>query len=278
MTQLLEPTRLRGMAIRNIFLFSALVFGTQLKADEPQKLNVTCHVIEVAGRALPKESWPASDVTVGSENIDRNKAAALKALTEKFNANGDPLVSQIFSPLHGARKFEIQIVLTSGFPHPYDAWTAQYKSRHTIFLNTTVWDREKLLRAGFGIIKHEIAHVLLAPLLKTPKHDDAIERLDHIVVNEGIAHYIGYSKDRSALITENRQKWIEAEATLAKSMDELRDGTLSESRRQEILKTANTGPFWKKYAAISGMFRAAKRYEKSGAQGLIEAVRSSKLD
>jgi hypothetical protein len=43
------------------------------------------------------------------------------------------------------------------------------------------------------------------------------------------------------------------------------------------MRRANTGSFWDKYGAISGMFRAAKLYEIKGANGLVEAILTSKL-
>ncbi|MBI4677138.1 MAG: hypothetical protein HY748_06105 [Elusimicrobia bacterium] len=237
---------------------------------------IELRVIEVAAERLTDESLPIAGIRMGPRQIDPRKFAALGRLVERFNSDEDPVITEVFGPLHGGRKFSVQIVATSGIPAPYDAWTATYRGCLTMFFNLSEWTEADLDRSGFGVLKHEVTHVLLEPLLRKSKTPDDVELLDSIVMDEGIAHFIG-CPDRSSLLKEKAARWETAEQELEKAYAGLNDGRLPRERKAALLRRANTGSFWDKYGSISGMFRAAKLYKIKGADGLIEAIRTSKL-
>ena len=92
-----------------------------------------------------------------------------------------------------------------------------------------------------GVIKHEVTHILLEPLLERPEAEDYVGRLNWIVMNEGIAHFIGYPGDRREIHEKH------------------------------------AGPIWEKYGAMSGMLRAAAVYRQQGSRRLIHAIRAQSL-
>ena len=83
----------------------------------------------------------------------------------------------------------------------------------------------------------------------------------------------------STLSMDGEDKRIDMEVLSEKeALQKLKDTNLSENEVETLLMKANTGPFWKKYAAISGMFRAASLYENKGASGIRNAIKSSLLE
>ena len=234
-------------------------------------------IISIRGSSLQSEALPSKEIVIMADGVDSKKLEQFEQLIDIFNTEGDKLITEIFYPLHQNRQFQVQVVATSGIPAPYDAWTAIHQGRPSIFFNLDLWTIDQLCKSGIGVIKHEVAHILMEPLLRPPIQQNYIERLDYIVINEGIAHFIGSSKDSETLLNEKFEQWEESEKTLADALKELKDlGTPSETK-ELLLKQADTGPFWKKYGAISGMFRAAHVYSKLGSKGLTEAIRSHSL-
>jgi hypothetical protein len=226
---------------------------------------------------LRQSSLPAPGLKLKPANGAIPHAAAFKAQIEQFNRSGDPLLDAIFWPMLVDRRYDIEAVLTQGVPAPYDAWTAEHGGREAFFFNMDQWTGESLQRAGLSVIKHEVTHVLLADLLATPHVDNHVASLNHIMLNEGIAHYVGYARDRGTMLKDKTAERAAAERALADAIKRLQDPRTTLDQRDALIKAANTGNYWDKYAAIAGMFRVAALYEKSGAEGVRQAILSGVL-
>lgn len=244
-----------------------------------EKMNIKCNLITVENPStLDKESLPNTNLNIkpiiGKPIPNLN---FFSNLISEFNKNGDCLINEIFYPLLNEKKFKIQVIATHGIEEPYDAWSTKYKGKVSFFFNLSLWPINDLKRAGMPVIKHEITHVLLSDLLKRPDKKNSLETIEHILINEGIAHYIGYTRDRSRMLIDYADKWETAESKLSDALKKLSDKNLSDKEKEKLIYQSNTGSYWDKYAAIAGMFRAAKIHETQGAKGLIDCIRKGNL-
>lgn len=240
-------------------------------------MNITCELIKVNNpKSLFSESLPEFNLEVIQSGHEIPHIDLLEDQINSFNKQGDVLLNEIFSSFYRKSSFEIAVVATQGVPKPYDAWTAIYRGGQAIFFNLSVWEKEKLQKKGLSIIIHEITHVLLAELIKPPINTP-IEILNTIMLDEGLAHFTGYSGDRKMLLSDEVKRWHAAEKMLEEAKEKLLKADLSQIDVDAIIKAAHTGPYWEKYGAISGMFRAAFVYQKRGAEGLINAIKQGHL-
>ena len=257
------------------FLLCACVIYEECTCN---KMRITCRVIEITDPTLlSKESLPNKNLELEAPRGGIPHSLLFTDLIDDFNHHGDPLIDTVFYPLLGDKRFDIAVVITHGIPEPYDAWSADYLGEKSFFFNLGLWSAEDLKHSGMAVIKHEIAHILLSELLHEPDRSKPIDIIDEIVIDEGLAHFIGYPGDRSTLVSEKGDKWKAAEERLKEAKVRLADRTTNEAEIEELLYQANTGRYWDKYASIAGMFRAASIYESRGAQGLIESIQAGAL-
>ena len=251
-------------------LFTGCAFKATARKQQDMKIN--CTLISIPPNNLPESVLPAKNIKVPEIEGEIPGLAHLDKLLKKFNRSGDKLIAELFGPLFKGRRFSIVVIATQGIPEPYDAWTGEYKGQEAVFFNMSLWPEKDLDKAGLAVIKHEIAHVLLAELLKKTDEDNPLNLLDYITLNEGIAHFIGYPRDQASMLSENVNRWKEAEKALENAKVMLSTPKLSNEERDSLIQKSNTGTYWGKYAAISGMFRAANIYKIKGATGLRDCV------
>ncbi|MBF0301044.1 MAG: hypothetical protein HQK51_20215, partial [Oligoflexia bacterium] len=110
-----------------------------------------------------------------------------------------------------------------------------------------------------------------------PDITNPIEVLKYLVINEGIAHFIGYTLDRTVMFTDHGDKWPTSEQNLKEVISKLSNPNIEMKEIEELLFKANTGKYWDKYASIAGMFRATKIYSQSGANGIINCIKNNEL-
>lgn len=247
-------------------------------SSRPKAVFVEFRFDQVKGVDLSIDSLPAPGLMVNDETTDQSKIEIFRSLVEQVQRQGDSLLNDVFVPLHRDRRHSVQVVATSGVPQPYDAWTKTYKGSFAIFFNLSEWTETELKESGLAVVKHEVTHVLLEPLLARPDERIYSSALDYIILNEGIAHLVGYSHDRASLLSDKADKWWKAEEALANARQKLESPSVPAEEKESLFMRSNAGPFWEKYAAISGMFRAASVYQRHGAQGLIDAIRAGRLE
>ena len=255
--------------------FSSLFFSAAIASAEP--IQIKLKLIEIKGAQLARESLPDEKLKIVDRDLNRKQLDVFRLIVQNFNTTHDTIIDEIFQPLHLKKKFDVQVVATSGVPSPYDAWTASHNGIHTIFFNLDEWPEGQLQKSGSAVLNHEVTHILLKPLLRRPKASNFIEQLDYIVINEGVAHFVGYPKDRNSLLSNRKSECEKAELELKSAKQKLEDSRIDRSVKAELLKRSNTGPFWEKYGAMSGMCRAAKIYSTQGVAALTNSIKSGRL-
>jgi len=226
---------------------------------------------------LPKDALPGKnlffkDTKDQIENID-----IFKSLIDKFNIEGDCVLNEIFTPLLSDKSIKVTVIVTQGIPEPYDAWSAVYKGEKSFFFNLSLWSKDDLNKSGLAVIKHEITHVLLHDLIKEPDKSSHVDVLEYITIHEGLAHYIGFFEDRSRLLTDFFQYWEPSEKKYTESTKQLKLKTTPSKIVDKLIYESNTGSYWDKYAAISGMFRIATIHKQQGIKGIIECINNEKI-
>ena len=241
-------------------------------------MNIQCQIVEVSDpHKLPKESLPEEGLLLENPGRVICHRDVFVAIIETFNATGDTLIDDVFFPLLGNRLFLIPVVITHGVPAPYDAWCTVYHGKKAFFFNLSDWSGDDLKHSGIAVVKHEITHVLLAELLKKPDDNNPIDVLNEMIINEGIAHFVGYPRDRSTLLSDKTPAFERAEEQLRIALLKLSDPNTDKAESQEILKQGCTGKYWEKYAAIAGMYRTALLFAQHGAKGIIDAIHAGHL-
>ncbi len=239
------------------------------------QLNLTFQSAE----SLRRDQLPALGILeIFSDVEDIQKVETLRCLINKFNSVGDEILTDLFSNLYNEKRvFEFAVIHTSGVPAPYDAWTVSIDGKPVVFFNLSEWTIEELNKQGLPVIVHEVTHALLEPFLIEFKNLGRQSILERIVLDEGMAHFLGFPGDRSTLLNKYPEKWILSEEKLDKAIKILKSNQFTEEEKEDLFLKSNTGPYWEKYGAISGMFRVAKIYSSLGTNGLIKVIKNLHL-
>lgn len=239
-------------------------------------LNVFLNFSYIHSKDLPLNFLPLRGLTVIHNEKDNEKIQAFEKIVSKFNINGDSLLTEIFQKFYIDTKLTFNVISTSGIPSPYDAWTIQKDGSLVILFNLSEWTIDEINQFGLSVIIHEVTHALFQPLLQKHIGIHNLKPIDRIILDEGLAHFIGFPGDRSTL-PNLQEKWESAEKTLAESLVKLDSDDISDNEKENIILKSNTGPFWSKYGAISGMFRIARIYSLQGSKGLTLIIENGHL-
>lgn len=240
--------------------------------------QVALNLTATPASELDSSLFPEGESAFTSVPVDQGTLEALRNLITQFNTQGDALLTEIFSAVHGARTFEFDVIATSGIPAPYDAWTVTQGEKPVMLFNLSEWSKEEISRYGLPILLHEVSHALLAEPLKAHEELESYsEALEKIVIDEGIAHFIGFPGDRADILEKHSDKWPTSEALLKKAEQKLAASYVDEDEKEDLLFKSNTGTYWEKFGAISGLFRAAQIYKSKGPVAIVEAIRNMSL-
>lgn len=182
----------------------------------------------------------------------RGELAEIQRVLNGFVPYNFELFSALF-PKWSELLQDVNIILSVGCPAPYDAMIREYDGKEYM-----IFDLIRLLdyqRAGEGaaalvrqMITHEASHVCLHADYP-PRPASYREKLGYIAFDEGFAHALAFSDgidacDFGPMIQSHYRH----------SVEQLRAAVLeTDPRRQEqLLEASNCGPYWDKFAAISG--------------------------
>ena len=203
------------------------------------------HILDNGDYAFDKPS-PARREMV------RDELAEIQRVLNGFVPYNLELFSALF-PKWSELLQDVNIILSVGCPAPYDAMIREYGGKEYM-----IFDLIRLLdyqRAGEGtaalvrqMITHEASHVCLHADYP-PRPASYREKLGYIAFDEGFAHALAFSDgidacDFGPMIQSHYRH----------SVEQLRAAVLeTDPRRQEqLLEASNCGPYWDKFAAISG--------------------------
>ncbi len=200
------------------------------------------------------------------ENYDRlkNIYEMLLKLLEDFKPLNLPLWEQFFGK-YNALSEDATIYIIVGSPNPYDAMVRQDKegNKSIIFdlerIRSYSENDDKILEIIMNLITHEMAHIYINKKYQSPGIEDSIyENLRYIVFDEGIAHFLSFDKDVLSIDWYTKEMIERKERAYSTLLNEIKNN--SEDRKGEILARANSGKYWDKFGAISGLFAIIDYY------------------
>ena len=219
----------------------------------------------LAGQEIA-DSWVFSEIEEGRRCFDLSDATGrereIRELTqqvsERINAfvpENAEVYRQLF-PNFQKELQEVQVCLTVGCPNPYDAMVMQREEdgiRHEVI----VFDMARFLGYGeraLGLVSrlttHETAHILMHKRWPVLAEDVPYRRqLQHLCFDEGFAHLLACGE---AIASFDFGGWVDQhwEPSLQKLREAL--ACTDPEKQQECLIRANAGPYWEKFACITG--------------------------
>ncbi|WP_234122683.1 DUF5700 domain-containing putative Zn-dependent protease [Clostridium hydrogenum] len=162
-----------------------------------------------------------------------------------------------------------KIYLIVGSPAPYDAMVRQdLEGNNCIILDlirisSYSDDLTKLYKIVRTLITHEISHILIHNTYPCPNSDASLYyNLKYIVFDEGIAHFLSFKDDvlsvdwYSSEMNKRRKTSYNALLNALNNPDSLHNN--------KILEKSNSGTYWDKFGAISGLFAIVDYYNANG--------------
>lgn len=182
-------------------------------------------------------------------------AEAFRETVEELN-DFKPYNLELFSALFpGWRELirDVNVIFAVGCPAPYDAMVREYRGKEYMIFDLIRFldyqERGKPVSSFIRqILTHEVSHICIHadhPVINAPY----AERLGYITFDEGFAHLLAFPNE---IETYDFAPMIESH--YQNSRDKLK-AALSETnlqKQQAYLEASNSGPYWEKFAAISG--------------------------
>lgn len=120
-------------------------------------------------------------------------------------------------------------------------------------------DDDKISEIIMQLITHEIAHIYIDKTYSSPSAKDSIyENLRYITFNEGVAHFLSFDKDVLSINWYSKEMLERKEKAYLTLLDEMKNN--SQDSKDEVLTRANSGRYWDKFGAISGLFAIVDYY------------------
>jgi hypothetical protein len=220
-----------------------------------------------------KNHWIFNSIVQGQylfeepKDVDENKLRAIyKTLLGKLK-NFEPLNKYLWQQFYGDMQVPdtVCVYLIVGSPNPYDAMVREDAEGNdcVIFdlvrISSYSEDVSKISDIVSNFVTHEISHIFTNNIYPYPTLEDSLfDNLKHIVFDEGIAHFLSFKDDILSI------DWYSDEMNIRrkKSNETLLNALEKDSNvdKNQILESSNSGLFWEKFAAISGLFAIIDYY------------------
>ncbi len=252
--------------------FARLIGDLPLSVRAIKRLPLSVRLVPMPdARTLPASALPAPEIKATDATIPTDRLSALQEVVSDLNKNGAPLLDAVFEGLVGKKRLQVNVVALAGVPAPYDAWCSRLDGADTVFVNLSLWETNRIREKGRPLLIHEITHFLLRQLNQPDPHTP-LERLQDITFNEGLAHFTGRPGNPLSILNTHKAERQVAEKALANAITVLSSGGASSKEAEVLLRRANTGSYWDKFAAIAGMFQVADIYRDKGTAGVRELI------
>lgn len=223
-----------------------------------------------------KNHWIFNSIVEGEylfeepKNVDVHKLRDIYRILVKKLQNFEPLNKYLWQQFFGNMMVSdiMLIYLVVGSPKPYDAMVRRDAEGNEciiidlIRISSYSDDIGKLSGIVSNFVTHEMAHIYIHKAYPYPTIEDTIfDNLKYIVFDEGIAHFLAFKEDVLSIdwysdeMRKRRKKSYETLASIIKK-DSIED-------KEQILEKANSGLFWEKFGAISGLFAIVDYYNSN---------------
>jgi len=181
-----------------------------------------------------------------------------------FTPLNAPLFRQLF-PDYLRITEEISILLVVGCPQPYDAMVRTYLGKEYVIFDLVhfaayMQSGSDLRMIARKMLTHEFAHTCLHEKYTDRPDLPYVARLNYIAFDEGFAHYLSFGEDIAGIDFSSAEYSGKYASARAKLKDALQ---VDDPQTQaELLISSNSGPYWEKFAAISGFLYLANHPDR----------------
>lgn len=263
----------------------AWLAASELHPGDPAAWN-TASAATTGGR-MAQAAIPSFDEAPKEKAApaSRERVAALAAEIEKWDV--DALVHDVaglFPPMPG-RTAKVYVV-ANGMPVWADMYQRNFVFRNdepvlsdedgepVILINAVListlykGDPKTVAKDSYQVLRHELFHVFNAWHRTAPSHPLSREaQMLDLTMDEGIAHYLA---SRDSLKRDGFP--IERAKTALRDLESALAAIDAGSASERLIARANMGPYWEKYAAISGMLFAYGIDKAQGEEGLRAVI------
>ncbi|GAA0788166.1 hypothetical protein [Hathewaya limosa] len=205
------------------------------------------------------------------EKVSENKRDTIKKITyllQKELVNFKPYNIEIWNLIFPRWESIINsslVYLVVGCPNPYDAMTrVSPKGEEAIIIDINrmlsyVNKGEEVIDIIKNLFTHEYAHTCIHCKYPPLNSTEDLENIQYLCFDEGIAHFLSFDKDIKTVqwhsnVMKDRKK---------NAYNMLKVAITQKQDNKEILEKANSGPFWEKFGAISGLFTISDAFVES---------------
>ena len=196
------------------------------------------------------------------KNIPWVKKLYLKLIEQihNFEPRNYSTVKRIF-PNFDRIASEYTIFLVVGFPDPYDAMVLEHDRKNYLVFDLIQFGEESLNEdySCHRVLTHEMIHLCLAEDYPDPVNASYIDDLDYTAFNEGFAHALSFPDDIGSFEFDDylEKRFEAAKRTLESALKET-----DTDKQARYLRTADTGEYWDKFAAIAGKLYLLKNKDR----------------
>lgn len=224
-----------------------------------------------------KDHWIFNSIVEGQhlmeepKDFDEHKLRDVyKLLVDKLK-NFEPLNKCLWQQFFGDMQLPdtICVYLIVGSPDPYDAMVREDpESNNCIILDlirvsSYSEDICKLSEIVSSFVTHEISHILTNNIYHYQAAEDSLfDNLKHIVFDEGIAHFLSFKENILSIDWYSDEMNIRRKNSYRTLYNALKND--SDVNKNQLLEKSNSGLFWEKFGAISGLFGIIDYYYLKG--------------
>ncbi|WP_425449263.1 hypothetical protein [Dethiothermospora halolimnae] len=194
----------------------------------------------------------------------KNTYKQIKKAFKTFKPLNLKLWESIFGQYEGIPK-TVSIYLVVGCPDPYDAMIREDNNGNLsmIFdlaiLSKYTKEPSKVYELILQMITHELTHVYINNDYKDKTKNLSVhEKMKYIMFDEGFAHFLSYKKEVLTIDWED-ENLIRKKKKAYSTLDYEMNNFIGENEK-DLLERSNSGPYWDKFGALSGLFIIADYY------------------
>lgn len=217
-----------------------------------------------------KNHWIFDSIVYGKHLIEEPKDVDEHKLNEVYNIiieklkNFVPLNENLWHEFFGNMKIpdKLYVYLVVGSPKPYDTMVRDDKDGNSCIIIDLVRissysdDISKISDIVSNFVTHEISHLLINNVYP---YEDSLE---YIVFDEGIAHLLSFKKDVLSIDWYSDEMNVRRKSAYKNLINAL--DKISDDNKDKILEDSNSGLYWNKFGAISGLFALIDYYNYNG--------------
>jgi hypothetical protein len=224
-----------------------------------------------------KDHWIFNSIVEGQyifeepKDVDEHRLRAVYKILVDELKNFQPLNKCLWQQFYGDIQVPdtICVYLIVGSPNPYDAMVREDSKGNNcvifdlVRISSYSEDVSKISDIVSSFVTHEISHILTNNVYPCSAIENSLfDNLKHIVFDEGIAHFLSFKNDILSIDWYSDEMNMRRKNSYKMLINVLKNN--SNVDKKQILQRSNSGLYWEKFGAISGVFAIIDYYNSNG--------------